>query len=147
MAQFRIAGRPSLVTMVITLATAKAEVMPKGSHALGAGSLSCSAWTAARQAGNAVEDGAWVLGFLSGIGSAWIGQAETVDPLNDMTVDGVFNWLDSYCGAQPADLIAKAALAFVRAHQGGTRQIPVRAVGPALRVSQPVRAHLTSGSI
>jgi hypothetical protein len=104
----------TLLSPVVSL-VAMAQT-PAGSHALGAGSLLCSSWSDARQNGKALEHGAWVLGFLSGFGSAWIGRPETVDPLNGMTAGGVFVWIDGYCEAQPSDLIAKAALAFVRAH-------------------------------
>jgi len=45
--QFRIVGRLFLVTLIMKLGAAKAE-MPRGSHALGAGSLPCSAWIVAR---------------------------------------------------------------------------------------------------
>ena len=110
----RVAG---LLSFLVLVASSRGTAQtPKGSHALGAGSLRCSAWTTTRGVGNALEQGAWVLGFLSGFGSAWIGRPETVDPLNDMDADGVFTWVDVYCAAQPDDPIARAALAFVRAH-------------------------------
>src|ERR1700760_695021 len=86
---------------------------PRGSHAIGAGSLPCSDWTVARGANRALEEGAWVLGFLSGFGSAWLGRPEKVDPLNAVTADEIFSWMDNYCEARPRDPITRAALAFV----------------------------------
>ena len=106
-----------LAATALAFAAATAAQTPKRySSGLGAGSLPCSAWTSARHEDHALEHGAWVLGFLSGFGSAWIGRPEKIDPLNGMTADGVLAWMDAYCEARPADTLTKAALALIRAH-------------------------------
>jgi hypothetical protein len=56
-------------------------------------------------------DLAWVLGFLSGIGSTGIG-----DPLRQMDADGVAAWIDNYCRAHPIKAIADAVAEFLGAH-------------------------------
>ncbi len=107
---------PLAATALALTVSAGAQTTKRYSTGLGAGSLPCSAWTSARHEDRALEHGAWVLGFLSGFGSAWIGRPERVDPLNGMSADGVLSWMDAYCEARPADTLTKAALALIRAH-------------------------------
>ena len=85
--------------------------------AMGVGTNSCGSWTAARRTPTqiqAVLDETWVQGFLSGVGS--IGISQGFNPLNGTDPDGVWAWIDSYCGAHPLDDIAVAAAAFASAH-------------------------------
>ena len=59
-----------------------------------------------------MRQGEWVLGFLAG--AAVMGG--DLNPLNGTDTDGVFAWIDNYCGAHPLEMISDAAHAFVTAH-------------------------------
>jgi hypothetical protein len=79
---------------------------------LGAGTVSCEAWTAARQHRTGWYDMAeWVLGFLSGVG--YTGRAA---PLQGWDAHAVAAWMDNYCRANPLKNLDAAAEAFVGAH-------------------------------
>ena len=82
--------------------------------AVGQGNSSCGAWTAARSGGvvRALGFEQWVLGFISGIGSA---RADA-NPLNGMDADGIWAWIDNYCREHPIDELLTAAAAFADAH-------------------------------
>jgi hypothetical protein len=116
----------ALATALLTYSAEAQTSVATGSVAIGAGTRSCGTWTAARhdkqslQAQvDAVDDSAWVLGFLSGIGNdAWIRlpSGDAVDPLRGTDRDGVLAWIDNYCQAHPLEKIFTAAWAFVHAH-------------------------------
>lgn len=81
-----------------------------------AGVTTCEAWGAHRKAtdaGLAVADAQWVLGFLSGIGHMHLGELE---PRHGTTPQQVWQWIDTYCGSHPTETIASAAAAFTVAH-------------------------------
>jgi hypothetical protein len=59
----------------------------------------------------AVHTEAWVLGFLSGLGVAGVG-----DPLNGVDNEGVMAWIDNYCQSHPINRLVDAAKAFFSAH-------------------------------
>jgi hypothetical protein len=83
---------------------------------LGAGTSSCGSWTASRRHPNsaaAIMYEAWVLGFLSGVGSV---AAARVDPLEGLDYNAVDGWVDNYCRDHPLDRIEGAAVQFVSAH-------------------------------
>jgi hypothetical protein len=80
---------------------------------LGAGTVSCEAWTAARQHRTGWYDLAeWVLGFLSGVGYA--GEPGRTDPLQELDAHAVAAWVDNYCRAYPLKNLDAAAEAFVK---------------------------------
>jgi len=91
---------------------------------LGAGLQSCGAWTAHKRAyrpggpvnldsQSALEDGSWVVGFLSGIGMV---HDKGADPLKGTDAQGVWAWVDNYCLANPIKKIMDASVAFYFAH-------------------------------
>ncbi len=81
----------------------------------GPGLFSCEDWTADRtQTSDAVQverEMNWVIGFLSGVG--YSGKA---DPLAHIDSDGVWNWVDIYCKANPSKTLAAATIQFSTAH-------------------------------
>jgi len=86
------------------------------SRAIGAGIASCRTWAANRLypgSGLALQDGQWILGFLSGVG--WLGTPR-LNPLDCMNAQAVFAWVETYCHANPLENIAHAGDAFVEAH-------------------------------
>jgi hypothetical protein len=88
-----------------------------GYNRLGAGTASCGIWTAFRQEGTtsarALSAEQWLLGFIDGITEASGGAA---DPLSGMDAEHVWDWIDSYCHANPTKSIADAGSAFIAAH-------------------------------
>jgi hypothetical protein len=112
-----------LAALTVLLASGATEA--QAFRAIGSGTLSCGSWSAHRREYrlgdpatlgaqvHSVEDGAWVLGFLSGIG--FVGD-NTDDPLDGVDADGVWAWIDNYCRDHPIQHIAKAAAAFYYAH-------------------------------
>ena len=91
-------------------------------HAAGSGLQSCGSWTASRRAyvpggpathaaQTALQEMEWITGFLSGIASQG-----SLDPLNNVDVQGVWAWIDNYCRAHPLEAIGDAAAAFAVAH-------------------------------
>jgi hypothetical protein len=110
----------SVLSTILTAATAEAKPW----MAIGAGATSsCGTWTAHRytyqthgaiqDVNNAVQEGAWVYGFLSGVGFAGLDGA---DPLRGVDGDAVLAWIDNYCRSNPLKKIAEAAMAFSLAH-------------------------------
>jgi hypothetical protein len=96
----------------------------KTSALLGSGSSSCGAWGAHIRQYNpggsitpgslsSLQESAWVVGFLSGVGFMGQGRA---DPLDGMDYDGVIAWVNNYCQGHPIENIAQAAAAFYYAH-------------------------------
>jgi hypothetical protein len=80
------------------------------------GAASCETWTADRRASEtaaAIADTQWVIGFLAGIGHMGLGELQ---PLRGIDDQGVWAWLDSYCGEHPSGTIEEAAAAFSVAH-------------------------------
>ena len=77
----------------------------------GAGSTaSCYRWLANRRSHNYAEMGNRALGFLSGVAV----YSENLNPLNGIDSEGVFAWLDSYCGPRPRARFFEAVRAFIR---------------------------------
>lgn len=101
-----------LTTLAVVLFTgsARAEI-----QIIGGGIDSCGTWTADRRTRTIwVQDGQWVLGFLSGI--AYAMNAQDYDPLETMDAQDVWAWLDNYCQTHPLEHIGRAAATFVAAH-------------------------------
>ena len=109
----------TVLTILLTTGATEAQTYT----AIGSGTVSCGSWTAYRPAyipggsatlssQNALQNQAWVLGFLSGVG--FIGNGD--DPLNGMDAQGVWAWIDNYCQAHPIENIAQAAAAFYHVH-------------------------------
>jgi hypothetical protein len=78
---------------------------------IGAGVALCDTWTASRHDHQATAYEQWVLGFLSGVGSA--GRS---NPLRGQDANAVWSWVDGYCQQYPFQAISDAALAFRAAH-------------------------------
>jgi hypothetical protein len=81
---------------------------------IGAGLDSCGTWTFERRTpslAGALQDGQWVLGFLSAVGFAG-----ALDPLRGVDARGVWAWIDNYCQANPLKNLTDAAIAFMSAH-------------------------------
>lgn len=76
----------------------------------GEGLSSCGEWVSERSANRrtAMVDGAWVLGFVSGVG--WSGVRGN---LKRTDTAGIEAWMDSYCRANPLKNLAEAAGALV----------------------------------
>lgn len=85
----------------------------KAYKVVGNGTTSCGAWTAHRINAPNLQEQAWVVGFLSGVG--FIGQ-DAADPLEGVDAEGVWAWVDNYCRANPIEHISRAAAAFYYAH-------------------------------
>ena len=102
--------------LAVAMITGAAEAQPGSFHPLGAASMSCGDWTAARRENKprswAAEQ--WVLGFLSGVGYA--GNQYGLDPLTGVDDQGVWAWVDNYCRDHPLDLLVIAAEALRVAH-------------------------------
>jgi len=49
---------------------------------------------------------AWLLGYLSGMTSAWEG---TEDVLRDLSADQAFLWMDNYCRRNPLEKVGAGA--------------------------------------
>ena len=102
----------ALIILAVTLTASCAEAA--GYNRLGAGTASCRTWTAFRQEGptsaRALGAEQWVLGFLDGITEAGGGA---LDPLGGMNAEQVWDWIDSYCLANPTRSIADAGSAFI----------------------------------
>jgi hypothetical protein len=111
-----------LTVLIVLLTTSAAEV--RAYQMIGSGTFSCGSWTASRSAYKipgpptrgfqvALQDQAWVLGFLSGIGFV---AANDDNPLDGVDADGVWAWIDNYCQAHPIENVQQAAAAFYLAH-------------------------------
>jgi hypothetical protein len=93
-----------IVTVLLTIGATEARAYTIA----GSGSRSCGSWsehnTQYREGGpstkasqHAVEDSAWVLGFLSGVGCV----AKNGDnPLDGTDAQGVWAWINNCCQAQ-----------------------------------------------
>jgi hypothetical protein len=90
----------------------------------GSGTVSCGSWSAHRReydpggkstigSQKSMDESAWVLGFLSGIGFIHTNGA---DPLDGVDADGVWAWIDNYCQAHPIENVGQAAAAFYSIH-------------------------------
>lgn len=79
----------------------------------GVGTEICAGWVVARRDHQAFGYEQWLLGYLSGVGDV---HSAGLDPLNAMSVDAVWAWMDAYCAAHPLDHIVRAGEAFVDAH-------------------------------
>jgi hypothetical protein len=90
---------------VFTVSLMTGQMEANAYSANGSGTLSCGSWTANRRAGadSALQAEQWVLGFLSGIG--FVSQNGD-DPLKHTDPDGVWGWMDNYCGDHPIRLMA-----------------------------------------
>jgi hypothetical protein len=86
-------------------------------HQVGAGVDRCRRWTADRRdvtGPAALQDEQWVLGFLTGVGFA---GSEQDDPLNGVTAETVWTWVDLYCAQHPAEKFVQAARAYAKGHR------------------------------
>jgi hypothetical protein len=84
-------------------------------HKIGSGTDSCGTWTSARSTRTGwFQDSQWVLGFLSGFG--YMGKRDGYDPLDGLDAEGVWAWVDNYCGTHPLEELSGAAEAFIVAH-------------------------------
>ena len=104
-----------LIILAVTLTATCGEAA--GYNRLGAGTASCGTWTAFRREGatsaRALGSEQWVLGFLDGITEA---SGGALDPLGGVNAEQVWDWIDSYCQANPTRSIADAGSAFIAAH-------------------------------
>jgi hypothetical protein len=90
---------------------------------LGAGEVSCRAWTTDHEQSdqqsryNAVQEEQWVVGFLTGVAATKAGEAVTYDrgsdPLAGIDWDGVMKWISNCCATRPTNSIDSAAENFV----------------------------------
>ena len=109
---YRRLMRIVLACLVVgSLIGGRVQAQATGYSAAGLGGLSCGSWTVARRDEIASPHQQWVLGFLSGLGSAG-----PRDPLQGMDAQGVWAWIDNYCQSHPIDRLTKAAEAFALAH-------------------------------
>jgi hypothetical protein len=82
----------------------------------GAGTGSCGTWTSDRAEGadssDALQDGEWVLGFVSGFEDE---EGYSKNENFKITTDyqGIYGWIDNYCRTNPTETISDAAEAFV----------------------------------
>ena len=83
---------------------------------MGHGTRTCADWKTDRRAPSItkVADEAWILGFLSGVGSTGYLQQNPLRGVANSNV--IFIWVDNYCRAHPDEDIEKAGEAFVRQH-------------------------------
>jgi hypothetical protein len=105
-----------VVTLPVVFGLATGPIAAQGQPAAHVGVASCETWTADRRAPEtaaAVADTQWVIGFLAGIGHMGLGELQ---PLHGIDDQGVWAWLDSYCGVHPAATIEEAVAAFSVAH-------------------------------
>jgi ABC-type xylose transport system permease subunit len=74
----------------------------------GVGGNTCGAWVQARKENNTSMVGSWVLGYLAAL-NLWgvIGGAR--DALEGTDPNGLYQWLDNYCAANPLKSIAEAS--------------------------------------
>jgi hypothetical protein len=104
-----------LVLIVLTFTLTANEAA--GFTRLGAGTASCGAWTAFRREGSmsarALSSEQWVLGFIDGIAEA---SGGALDPLSGVEAENVWEWIDTYCQANPLKSITEAVSAFISAH-------------------------------
>ena len=108
---------PLCLVLIILAFTLTANCAEAASYnRLGAATASCGAWTAFRREGptsaRALSSEQWVLGFLDGITEASGGG---LDPLSGVNAEQVWDWIDSYCQANPTKSIADAGSAFIAA--------------------------------
>jgi hypothetical protein len=107
--------RKTLLLTVLTVLLGAGEAEAQGYQLLGSGANSCGSWTAhmLEYSRPDLQEAAWVLGFLSGIG--YVGKNGDA-PLDGMDAQGVWAWIDNYCHAHPIENIGLAAAAFYLAH-------------------------------
>jgi hypothetical protein len=102
--------KTSIKTLLFTFLIASASVsLPVSAYmAFGAGAASCGVWISKKAKGGAgfVELHAWVLGFVSA--NAWV-----KDKNYETDADGMADWVDNYCQANPLKDISDAAEALV----------------------------------
>jgi hypothetical protein len=102
-----------LIVLVFTLTVNEAAAYNR----LGAGTASCGIWAGFRREGStsarALSSEQWVLGFIDGITEA---SGGSLDPLNGVEAETVWEWIDNYCQSNPAKSIADAGAAFIAAH-------------------------------
>ena len=111
----------TVLAMSIVVMMAGAASSARLSYTVGGeGTNSCGSWTAKRLIQTAVAPEQWTLGFLSGIGAA--GEFFNVHPLNRMSADVVWIWIDRYCDAHPLHDISKAGLMFGGQAAKGTNE-------------------------
>ena len=118
-------GRARWILVCVILAAVLVTGDGAAAQVIGGGGMeSCGSWTATARdfgEGRPVTQGRmqhlqhlqWVLGFLSGMAAY---PDSSFDPLNNTDADGVWAWIDNYCGAHPLEKIVVAAKAFVAAH-------------------------------
>lgn len=84
----------------------------QGFTAIGAGTSSCGKWTEDKASDRAiyVEDGTWVLGFVSAFNSlGWKGM----NVASETDEDGIIAWIDNYCAANPTKGVVYATTALI----------------------------------
>jgi hypothetical protein len=100
---------PCLLAAVLIFASvARAEGVD--TWIVGNGLGSCGSWIQERRTSSVKAEvlGAWVTGFLTGANSVIKGASKR-DILKARDVQGLWSWIDNYCGAHPLDSIAQAA--------------------------------------
>ncbi len=88
---------------------------------IGYGSYHCDDYVAS-YGNHRVDDsgfGDWLAGYLTGVNFI---EGETYDIKGTLDLNGVRDWLATYCGQHADDSVAKAARAFVRAAASSRQQ-------------------------
>ena len=111
----------------------------EGWEAFGSGTQSCAEWTKSEAERRPVNSGGtmltqtgsdipaqtqWIAGFLTAFNYY---QSATPNVAQGTDMNGVFEWVDTYCAAHPLDPIAKAAIALVaelsKRQSGGAKPV------------------------
>jgi hypothetical protein len=104
-----------LIVLAFTLTANHADAA--GYNKLGAGTASCGMWAAFRHEGStsarALSAEQWILGFIDGITES---SGGSLDPLNGVGAEGVWDWIDKYCQTNPQKSVSDAGSAFIAAH-------------------------------
>jgi hypothetical protein len=103
--------RRSLLPLLVAAFTLVETVFGSPAHsakAIGSG-VSCGAWTEARRSNNSLAYQAWIAGFLSGVNHITTIDLPTVDIFDNIDTQGIYAWVDNYCGANPLNTIGEAA--------------------------------------
>ena len=86
---------------------------PDGTYVVhGSGQTTCREWLIDARIGDsgAWQLQQWVLGYLTAYNEFVRGPADIAD---GMGADGVFNWIDTYCGASQGDNLGQAVRAMI----------------------------------
>ena len=85
---------------------------------IGSGTVSCGSWIESRKGSdeNRLQRQGWVSGYLSSYNMWTLPDNRGVeyrDVSESVDADGIFAWIDNYCGAHPFDKLAHAVEALI----------------------------------